>query len=428
MYLERRRRKWYACQEIPDDLRESLGRRRFVQSLDTEDKQEAQRRAPLLEARWLATIEQARKGSPDHAERDAEFWRKLISEAPEGQRELVISTLEDELDAKVHRAAQRAGITDAQDPDYEALPERQEANRVFAIATGTMVRFDSHLDEYIATLTNIPKTVDMKRSTIITFSERFPYVADVQRKDVQRWVNDLAREGKKGKTINRILSEVRGYWKYLTSLEVAPEDALPFAITLPKESAKQAVEGKRKPFDATDMVKLLKAAEEKGDSKLADLIRLGMWTGARIEELCSLKVSKIGKDFITIEDAKTSAGWREVPVHSKLAPTLKRLVSASKDGYVLSGLSKNKYADRSNAIGKRFGRLKKAAGYDKATVFHSIRKTVATLLQNADVKEDVAAGILGHDIPTMTYGLYSGGAALEVKRQALEKISYPGLD
>jgi integrase len=103
-------------------------------------------------------------------------------------------------------------------------------------------------------------------------------------------------------------------------------------------------------------------------------------------------------------------------------------VDASKDGYVLSGLSENKYADRSNAIGKRFGRLKKAAGYDGTTVFHSIRKTVATLLQNADVKEDVAAGILGHDIPTMTYGLYSGGAALEVKRQALEKISYPGMD
>jgi len=53
-------------------------------------------------------------------------------------------------------------------------------------------------------------------------------------------------------------------------------------------------------------------------------------------------------------------------------------------------------------------------------------KTVATLLENAGVPENVAADIIGHDKPTMTYGLYSGGASLEVKREALERIDYPG--
>ncbi len=38
--------------------------------------------------------------------------------------------------------------------------------------------------------------------------------------------------------------------------------------------------------------------------------------------------------------------------------------------------------------------------------------------------ECTAADILGHEKPTMTYGLYSGGANLEVKRKAIEKISY----
>lgn len=37
----------------------------------------------------------------------------------------------------------------------------------------------------------------------------------------------------------------------------------------------------------------------------------------------------------------------------------------------------------------------------------------------------VAADIIGHDKPTMTYGLYSGGASLEVEREALERIDYP---
>jgi integrase len=91
----------------------------------------------------------------------------------------------------------------------------------------------------------------------------------------------------------------------------------------------------------------------------------------------------------------------------------------------LAGLLVNKYADRSNAIGKRFGRLKTAAGFGASHVFHSIRKTVATMLEDAGVTENLAADILGHDKPTMTYGLYSGGASLATKRKALEKINYP---
>ena len=100
------------------------------------------------------------------------------------------------------------------------------------------------------------------------------------------------------------------------------------------------------------------------------------------------------------------------------------MVTESTDGYLLSGLTPNKYGDRSNAIGKRFGRLKKDMGYGPEHVFHSIRKTVSTLLENAGVSENVAADILRHEKPRITYGLYSGGVSLEVKVEALAKVSY----
>lgn len=41
------------------------------------------------------------------------------------------------------------------------------------------------------------------------------------------------------------------------------------------------------------------------------------------------------------------------------------------------------------------------------------------------VAEGVAADIIGHDKPTITYGVYSGGASLSVKREAIKKINYP---
>ncbi|MBL4721259.1 MAG: hypothetical protein JKY20_09035, partial [Alphaproteobacteria bacterium] len=149
------------------------------------------------------------------------------------------------------------------------------------------------------------------------------------------------------------MSALRGYWRYLQTIGAAPEDTEPFdKLNLPKTSKKTNTADDRQPFDPEDLIRLVAAAEMKGDNKLADLIRLGMWTGARIEELCSLPVSKVKDGWFEVEDAKTEAGWRQVPVHSKLKTTMERLVDASTDGYVLSKLSENKYGDRSNAIGK----------------------------------------------------------------------------
>ena len=54
--------------------------------------------------------------------------------------------------------------------------------------------------------------------------------------------------------------------------------------------------------------------------------------------------------------------------------------------------------------------------------------TVTTQLDAAGVPEAVSARIVGHDIPTLTYGLYSAGAPFDVKLNALEALSYPTQD
>jgi len=430
MYLEKRRKRWYAIHEIPEDVRKALGcGKQFFKSLETEDKTMAKRRAALLEVRWLHEIETARKGGTlDHVERDALYWRKVLADTPEDQREVVIGLIADEAQDRVEAVLDREGIVDERDPRAAELTVYDEAGRFFGIATGKIVRLTEHLDEWIATLDNEAKTKDMKRSTIQRFAEKFPYVTDVRGKEVQRWVNALAtEEEKKAKTIRRILSEIRGYWAYLVSIEVVQSDHQPFTqLRLPKANGSKVGSESWVPFTSADVVRLLQAAEARKDDTLADLIRIAMWTGGRIESLCALKVNEVGDGFFDILHDKSEAGRRTVPIHSKLRPTMDRLLKNAKvDGYVLPGLTENKYGDRSDAIGKRFGRLKTTLGFTEQHVFHSIRKTVATLLENAGVPENVAADIIGHDKPTMTYGLYSGGASLEVKRHALEKIDYP---
>jgi integrase len=232
-------------------------------------------------------------------------------------------------------------------------------------------------------------------------------------------------DGLTPKTVQRILSALRGYWRYLQSIEVAGEDHEPFSrLDVARQNKRTEPRSKRQPFEPADVVKLLDAAIERGDDQLADLIRLGMWTGCRIEELCALKVEQVKGDHFAVGEAKTAAGWRDVPIHRELAQTMARLIEGSKDGHVLSGLGVNKYGERSNGVGKRFGRLKTELGFGPQHVFHSLRKTVVTILENAGVPENVVADIVGHEKTTMTYGLYSGGVSLAVKRDALAKLAY----
>jgi integrase len=205
---------------------------------------------------------------------------------------------------------------------------------------------------------------------------------------------------------------------------VAP-NSFPFDKDMIRKGPKRRKGDTWVPFAPEDVPALWQGAEARGDTQLADLIRLGAYSGARIEELCALETRRVSEASFEVVDAKTVAGWREVPIHPAIKALVKRLKRESKDGYLISGLTFNKYKDRSNAIGKRFGRMKAAMGYSPNFVFHSLRKTFVTLLENAGVPENLAADIVGHEKPRITYGTYSGGASLKNKAEAIVLVNYP---
>ena len=435
MYLEKRRRKWYAIHEIPESVRSAFeGRKRFCKSLGTEIKAEAQRRAGILEARWRGEIERARSQSGDALAPDANYWRRLRETATsDHEREIIDEQIVAAAEQIVYVAAARAGIDDDHDPDFQQLPEHGQAKRFADVAFGRLVRTDERLDEWLATKTDLkPRQRSMYRSDLQRLSRRFAYLQDVTRPELITWVNKelMGSGGLSRKTVQRVLAPCRGYWSYLQDYGLVSGDADPFrALVKNGKGGGGGRHGRWLPFTTADVVALLSAAEERKDGTLADLIRLGMWTGCRIEELCSLTAGQVHVDHFEVVDAKTPAGRRKVPIHSKLAPTLSKLkakaTAKGADCYILPGLRATKHGERSAAIGKRFGRLKDDLGHSKRHVFHSIRKTVTTELENAGITENVTADILGHHKPSMTYGVYSGGSRLEVLREAIEKLSYP---
>ena len=414
-YLQKRRRRWYAIMEIPKPLRQRFGKPRFVQSLETESRTVAERRVLPVVTAWKKEIAAA-KGEP--VDDDAAYWRRRLRNARgENHRQSILE--------QIDYAAWDIGAINVENIGDQPSSD-PEAQRYYASATGQLLAFTEHLDEWLATSRATAKTQDMQRSDVKRFAREFQMVQDVARPEVRRWITKLMNDdGLAPKTVQRILSALRGYWRYLQSIEVAGEDDEPFSkLDVARQNKRISPKSTRQPFEPDDVVKLLDAAMKLSDEKLADLIRLGMWTGCRMEEICALKVEQVKDDHFSIGDARTKAGWRDIPIHRELAQTMARLIEDSKDGYVLSGLTVNKYGDRSNWVGKRFGHLKTKMGFGKQLVFHSIRKTVVTILENAGVPENVVADIVGHEKTTMTYGLYSGGLSLAVKREALDKLAY----
>lgn len=407
-YLQKRRQGWYAVLEVPRSLRSKMGKARFIQSLQTDSLKVAEVRKHDLVGRWKAEI-QAAQGSSTTLDKVVLARRKMAAKVKPDPTEIMML------------------LTPQTDQEWSEL----EAGRkdLSAVLHGKKFPLKYHLADYEKTLSHIEaKSKDMRLSDIRRFLKKFKYAEDATNRDVKEWVevNLIAEEGLSVGTCRRIMSNLRQYWKYLTDrkdLSVLE----PFKYVVPERtiSRKQEVATRRKDIEADDYRTLHKAAEAKDDLQLANLIKLGAYTGCRIEELCSIKLDKVLPDRLLIEDSKTEAGWRIIPLHDDIVGLVGDMKKNSQDDYLISGLSFNKYGDRSNAIGKRFGKLKIKCGFGGNIVFHSLRKGVATQFQRLGIAENIAANLLGHDIPTMTYGLYSGNRLdFQVLKGTINKLRW----
>jgi len=403
-HLQKRRNVYYARLAVPGDLRNHYGRGELIQTLKTSDLKVAKAKVLKVISGWKLGFE-ALRGQPDAITALAAEIRLLDDDqsdpgAPMSYKDMVIENTADSL-------------PESREIDFRNIAMRR--------ATPLMLYLDQYFEQWQAE----PKTKDMAKTAIRRVAEALPYLEGVTRPLV---VQLVATETTSPATKAKNYGFVRQYWKYLQDIgAVSDQVRNPFS-ELKHTSRKGQKRTKRTSFATKEVIKLISQAKVIGDIQLANLIMLAAYTGARIEELCQLRTNSViraeGIECLSIEDAKTEAGNRIVPLHPELKPLVRRLIRESSDGYLLSELSETKYGDRSNAIGKRFGRLKADLGYGPEKVFHSIRKTVTTSLENAGVPEGVAADIVGHEKATLTYGLYSSGTSLKIKMAALLSLKY----
>lgn len=419
---------YYASVAVPKDVQPLLNQVKYLKKLEARTPEKATLEAAKYVSNWKAKIKTARaalklrKGilgvdivSP--LVREAlEFREYLESETDQFQRETLELVLSDIAE------------------DMEAKQGFKAAKEFYDIGSGVKTPLAVYYGDWLKSLEGYaPKTIDSYKRDTLNFIEHFKHLESLNKRKVKTWIATLLSEGTSLHTLkNRIFCACKHFYNYLDGLGIIdPDSADPFYKVLPKESKAKTVvlsKGGWIPFSPEEVAKIFKAIP-KDDAQLQLLTSIGMYTGMRIEEICSLKTSQVKTVekilCLSVEDSKTLAGLRLIPVHSKLEKLIRAAKSSSKDGYLIDGLTENKYGDRSNAIGKRFGRLKKELGFGSKQVFHSIRKCVITQLERAKVPEGAVADLVGHEKPTITYGLYSGGMGVKELKSTVELLKYP---
>jgi integrase len=173
---------------------------------------------------------------------------------------------------------------------------------------------------------------------------------------------------------------------------------------------------------------------------------LGLYTGARMNELCQLRLKDIqivdGIPSLVIQDdpedetvrVKNSASRRTIPLHPFVSHELNFMghVQKLKDQGETRLFPELPYQNSNygHKASKWFGRFKKKCGIDSdQLVFHSFRHALSNNLKQQLITETLIDELTGHAIQGETMGRY--GKRYEIKvlfEEAVMKLDYTGVD
>jgi integrase len=175
---------------------------------------------------------------------------------------------------------------------------------------------------------------------------------------------------------------------------------------------------------------------------------LGLYTGARLNELCKLRVADIrseeGLQYIDINTdkhdddsvdpgVKTSASSRRVPVHhdlnhfgfSAFVDTCRRAGSER----LFPELKPDAYGKLSDRFGKYFARFLKSIGIKRDKIdFHSFRHTWTDACRNSRMSLEVIFALKGEALQGTLARYGHGRTDVEILNEEMQKLEFKGLD
>ncbi|HDS8033098.1 TPA: site-specific integrase [Klebsiella pneumoniae subsp. pneumoniae] len=282
-------------------------------------------------------------------------------------------------------------------------------------------------------LTTLSKTNKAVEVFLEHLKKRDVQLRDINRTTVTGWLDKLKTE-KAPQTIQNYISALAQIWDLARNrYHDAPQDNPWRGHGLESKSSKVSYEV----FEPGELAKVFAAMD--GDEEMQNVTLIGMYSGMRLNEICSLRAANIqeidGVLCFEVTEGKTRSAARIIPVHSLITPLVLSLREKPYNGFLFYRASMIDRADgkRSTWHSQRFTRAKRKALGEEGTerkVFHSLRHQVAQQLDRNQVPEDRIALLLGHERgSTESFKTYSKNAASPAElRQYIELIRYPEIE
>ncbi|HDS1709060.1 site-specific integrase [Pseudomonas putida] len=240
-------------------------------------------------------------------------------------------------------------------------------------------------------------------------------------------------------TVNNRLRKLTAFLSWCRTNGYVAENPL-VGMKVMTGSAKEA----RLSFDRSDLATILNHEALLKEARKHPwrywLPLMGRVTGARLEELCQLRVDDFtehqGIQCIRIDDSregqnlKNASSRRVLPLH----PVLLDLgliehvesVKATRADRIFPELEAVR-GKLGHAPSKWFGRYKTKLGItDTRKTFHSFRHTLIDDLRDAGVQDSLIKRIAGHEDGAVTFSIYGSRSPLKAMLEALKHIHIPG--
>lgn len=427
--LELRGKTWWVHLRIAPSLRPLMKKGTLRKSLGTSDLAEAHRRRPQGLADLRAMMNQARDvkdGRVDVVASRAKSWR---TEPMPASSPLESQLHEDQWHRELHQVTREFGADEA--TRFAGLVDQRDATPI-----------DHFIEQYQTQTGTTPKTKAEQREAIQRFIAWNPKLRleTLTGKIAGQYIQDGLATAKNRSggpltpaTKNKQLSCLSTYWNWLLRYDKVttnPWARKSFSLVAKGDRVNEA---KERPFTDEELQALF---DGPADPRLRVTMTIALLSGMRIDEICSLRVADCCDGIFNITRAKTRAGIRKVPIHSKLVTLVnQRCVGKRPDEFLIHELGlkpkSGSLRNRATPVVQQFTRYRRDVGVDATpegkrrslVTFHSFRRWFTTQAERAGQPPWVIEAVVGHARSGMSLGLYSQGPSPEQLRMCVEAVT-----
>ncbi|ARS70068.1 hypothetical protein C7U62_01285 [Mesorhizobium loti] len=433
--LDLRGQTWWFRMAVPAACLDHFdGKTMYMQSLNTGDIKQAMAQRDILEREVRTLFARVKAGEIiTSAEEIAEQRGQIYREAM----------------AAVTQSGDSEALQDlvwAAEAEEDALKE--EARERFARAFVGDHPIDHHFDAYLGAIKLAPKTTAERRGVLNHFArwclaEKFR-LPDITRKTAGRYVTEVI-EPMDRSTAKKHMTALRGYWEYLlmrghVTGELKDNPWLGQEVVSKRRRVERGEREEERPYTEDELKRLLYARYPDGidpdwELLLRDALTISCLSGMRQAEVLTLWIEDVHDGVFDIQQGKTEAAARKVPIHPALAEIIQRRTEGKEARdwlfHELAGLR-----DPGDTFGKRFNRFRvllqvddKRPGKRRSLVnFHSARRWFITEARHAGQQIETIRDVVGHKADKkkdITFGVYTTGASAAQLKACIEAVMLP---